>query len=791
MEKRQEGDGEAVKEVKERKAREVGIWTAATNIEDHESRIKAKAKDLQTTAAAHLSSAPTTATLTEPKGTLEQKSAAKIQNETREKPTSEFQTPDDRIAIKASRIIASGSSDQVQGRLGDLEKRVTSKIRGADTSGSATAELQQLEDRVAAKVNNTSLAKTRGSASTRKSIPSGLQQLKDQIARKVTRHSSPTDPERLVEEKEEVDDEVNDEENQVNANISDGPHEFVVAATVVNEPNEETLAENEELYMRRARDAIIRHSVVATRAENVPNTSLWWTIVLCVALVVIVVMASVCGTGNCSPNNSEAIRQEGIRTFLEDMSYMDGWEEGSSAVRRASDFVINDPRKWKVADSRGRILQRYVLALVYYGYEEYTSIYDGEKWLLFDEECQWSGIECLASSGVVTSIKLFHENYERDATIPSDLGLMTQLTNLQIIHTRFGPTVPLEWRFLTNLQNLHLHDNRLSTGIPTLLGALTQLTSLTFTRQGIVNGTIPDDLVLSRTMESLSLGNNNFVGTIPSSLASLPELTSLRLLNNAFEGEIPKFIQEWTGLRELGIDALSREYSFFSSLSNLTEISGDIGSTLPTELGDWFPELKTLSNYGGRLIGTIPSAISKLTKLEMFNVLFNDLSGSLPQEMFEQCTNLKDLHLAQNKRLGGSIPSTIGFATSLKWVTADGCDFGGSLPTEIGLLSNMTFFSLPENQLSGPIPTEIGGMETMIFFKMNGNALTGTVPTEILQLSSLSTVELQDNELVGTAPQCSVEGNFFLADKLKYDCGEVDCPCCEGCGNEFPPGLFD
>jgi Leucine rich repeat len=91
--------------------------------------------------------------------------------------------------------------------------------------------------------------------------------------------------------------------------------------------------------------------------------------------------------------------------------------------------------------------------------------------------------------------------------------------------------------------------------IPTELGQLTELWEVDLSMNRL-NGTIPTELgllssSLFQTLSSLWLHQNELVGTVPSELSALTELTSLRLSDNALTGSIASELAGLGALKEL------------------------------------------------------------------------------------------------------------------------------------------------------------------------------------------------------------------------------------------------
>lgn len=86
---------------------------------------------------------------------------------------------------------------------------------------------------------------------------------------------------------------------------------------------------------------------------------------------------------------------------------------------------------------------------------------------------------------------------------------------------------------------------------------------------------------------------------------------------------------------------------------------------------------------------------------------FNNLSGTLPVEIFWNLKNVVDVNLGSNS-LSGTLPTEIGLWTEASFVNVEANAFNDRIPTTIGKMTSLTNFGAALNQLSGSLPSEIG-----------------------------------------------------------------------------------
>jgi hypothetical protein len=124
--------------------------------------------------------------------------------------------------------------------------------------------------------------------------------------------------------------------------------------------------------------------------------------------------------------------------------------------------------------------------------------------------------------------KVAFDTYNEDDTttgssIPSEIGLLIQLTELAFYDNALTSTIPSEIGLLTQLTVLSFFNNTLTSSIPSEIGLLTQLTVLDFSSTTLTS-TIPSEIGLLSQLINMYIFNTNLRGVIPSSLCALPSL---------------------------------------------------------------------------------------------------------------------------------------------------------------------------------------------------------------------------------------------------------------------------
>ncbi|CAN1170947.1 Probable LRR receptor-like serine/threonine-protein kinase At3g47570 [Linum perenne] len=137
----------------------------------------------------------------------------------------------------------------------------------------------------------------------------------------------------------------------------------------------------------------------------------------------------------------------------------------------------------------------------------------------------------------LTSLYISRNNLS--GVIPPQLLSLTSLSiALDLSGNRFTGALPMELGNLKNLEYLNLSHNMLSSSIPSSLGSCIKLYTLCLDDNHL-QGIIPSSLSSLRGIQWLDLSSNNLSGQIPKFLESMDISSLLNLSHNNFDGEVP------------------------------------------------------------------------------------------------------------------------------------------------------------------------------------------------------------------------------------------------------------
>ena len=113
-----------------------------------------------------------------------------------------------------------------------------------------------------------------------------------------------------------------------------------------------------------------------------------------------------------------------------------------------------------------------------------------------------------------------------------------------------------------------------------------------------------------------------------------------------------------------------------------------------------------------------------------------------------------------------------------------GNGLNGTLPSSLGFITTLTSLNLAQNALSGSIPSTLGQLSVLTYLNMSGNALSGVVPASLAALytpcEGFNLISGKDNVVIGCDNEVAGDGNVVR--------GSFDTVV--GDGNELKLGAF-
>ncbi|XP_022136881.1 LRR receptor-like serine/threonine-protein kinase HSL2 [Momordica charantia] len=264
--------------------------------------------------------------------------------------------------------------------------------------------------------------------------------------------------------------------------------------------------------------------------------------------------------------------------------------------------------------------------------------------------------ESVASNPNLYRLKLF--NNSLSGKLPGNLGLNSNLVEIDVSSNNFDGEVPKFLCHRKQLQRLVLFDNSFSGNFSESYG---DCDSLNYVR----------------------IENNQLSGEVPNSFWNLSRLDRVQLSNNLFQGSVPPAI---SGARALTVLLIS---------------GNNFSGQLPVEICK-LRELVRFDVSRNRFSGNIPSCITDLKKLQKLDMQENAFAGEILKSV-TPWKELTDLNLSHNQ-FSGEIPSQLGDLPVLAYLDLSANSLSGEIPEELTKL-NLNQFNLSGNKLNGKVPS--------------------------------------------------------------------------------------
>jgi Leucine-rich repeat (LRR) protein len=389
--------------------------------------------------------------------------------------------------------------------------------------------------------------------------------------------------------------------------------------------------------------------------------------------------------------------------------------------------------------------------------------------------CSWAGVICTGTA--VTEINL--SSFSVSGSIPSSIGYLTHITYLSLFNNDLISSIPSSVGYLTSSYYLDLSYNKLTSSIPSSIGYLTALTNLW-------------------------LSYNKLIGTIPSSIGFLTLLSGLYVNDNSLSGSVPSFLCAVTVMTKL-VASSNRFTCYASCLSTVSSAYFDASTEkctsglyynvpiyisrplYPYALYISFVSVYIailISCYFYLLIVTVSSSMcSMASALQVASAGYSGWLCSSGSSIISSCSwagvtctgsAITKINLAFFS-VSGSIPSSVGYLTSLNYLNLCSNKLTNSIPSSIGYLTALTTLWLSSNKLISSIPSSIGFLTLLSELFVDLNSLSGTIPSSLCAVTVMTKLVASSNRFTCYASCLSTVSSAYFDASTGECVGQYQC----------------
>eukprot|EP01031_Cornospumella_fuschlensis_P043416 gene43416-53076_t len=134
-------------------------------------------------------------------------------------------------------------------------------------------------------------------------------------------------------------------------------------------------------------------------------------------------------------------------------------------------------------------------------------------------------------------------------------------------------------------------------------------------------------------------------------------------------------------------------------------------------------------------------AFDRLRRLQLIDFGYNDIGGRIPDIRWSEMSVFNRLDLKYN-RFTGTIPSALGRLSNLDILALQGNRFTGTIPPSLGDAQALSIMTLFDNDLKGTIPASLGNLHDLRVLCLQDNQLVGSIPSSLSKLDNLRELSL-------------------------------------------------
>ncbi|KAF7013843.1 unnamed protein product [Triticum aestivum] len=408
---------------------------------------------------------------------------------------------------------------------------------------------------------------------------------------------------------------------------------------------------------------------------------------------------------------------------------------------------------------------------------------------------QLSGLELVGSvpSWItnLTSLEVLEVSHcGLNGPIPSSIGELNKLRKLALYKCNFSGKIPSGILNLTQLDTLQLHSNNLiGTMQLNSLWKLQNLSDLNLSNNklNVIDQEDNSSLTSFPNIVYLGLASCN-IKKFPNILRHSNGICGVDLSSNMIHGAIPQWV--WEKLTDHDLFFLNLSHNEFTTIgydtfrpfsasifdlsfnmfegpipipqhSEVLDYSRNHFSSMPLNISTQLDGTYYFKASRNHLSGNIPPYFCN-TWLEILDLSYNNLNGSIPSCLMEDANALQVLNLKENQ-LYGELPHNINESCMFEVLDFSGNRIEGQLPRSLTSCQYLEVLDIGNNQVSDSFPCWMMALSRLQVLVLNSNKLFGQLSPSTgdekntCEFRSLRILDLASNNLSGT-----LTGDWFI-----------------------------
>jgi Leucine-rich repeat (LRR) protein len=386
-------------------------------------------------------------------------------------------------------------------------------------------------------------------------------------------------------------------------------------------------------------------------------------------------------------------------------------------------------------------------------------------------------------------LALQFSNCGLSGSVPPFIGNLPKLRKLALFRCNFLGKIPPHILNLTHLHMLLLYSNNfVGTVQLDIFWKLPKLFDLNLSNNqlNLVQGDQTNSSLASSLppIQFLGLASCN-ISEFPNALRNFNQITGLDISNNHIHGEVPQWVWEqwsWFSLLNLSHNKFTGmgyndhvlpiyvqyfDLSFNSFIGAiplpeegnwLLDYSSNQLSTIPSNFSSYIADTSSFKASGNKLFGEILMPMCTAHQLELLDLSYNDLNGSIPPCLMENFDTLEVLNLAGN-HLQGELPHSINEGCALEELDLSSNKIEGKLPRSLAACQSLEVFNIGNNQMSDTFPCWMSKLPNLEVLVLKSNNFFGHLKSSLAEDESscdfleLRVVDLASNNFYGNLPE--------------------------------------